>query len=165
MTALEHIRKLMTELLMAAGLDAVTAWPESRRTRHIGATAAVSIRACESGPGSFCDYLGEQYDTKSETWRELYGKKMKITFGLDLYAPREGGAATCQSAFDRLAGALQSGGPSGLSVLSLTQGETAFDRDTELYHCPVTAVCQACLYATAEEGGAFLDFEVKGAKI
>lgn len=163
MTALERIRESMTDFLTAAGLNAVTAWPDARRTRRTGAAAAVFLRACESGQSGFSSYLGEQYDAESESWRELYGKRLKVTFGLDLFAPREGGAAACQSAFDRLSEALQSGGPAGLTVLSLARGETAYDRDTGLFCCPVTAVCRAFLYAAADEAGAFLDFEVRGA--
>ena len=130
-----------------------------------GAVAAVSLRACESGPGGFQDYLGERYDAPTATWRELYGKKLRVTVGLDLYAPAEGGEAACQRAFDRMAAAFHSGGPPGLKVRSLSRGEGRFDEGQGLFCCPVEAVCEAWLYAETDGSGAFLRFEVKGERI
>ena len=162
MTGLDRIREHMTAFLTARGVQAVAAWPGQGRRRLSGPVAAVSIRACEGGPSGFRDYLGERYDRDSGQWLELYGRKVQVTFGLDLYAPRESGAAGCQTLFDNLAEALAAGGPEGLKLHTLSRGETAFDRETGLFHCPAEAQCGAWLYAVADEGGTFLDFEVRG---
>ena len=162
MAGLDRIREHMTAFLTARGVDAVTAWPGQGRRRLSGPVAAVSIRACEGGPSGFRDYLGERYDQDSGQWQELYGRKVQVTFGLDLYAPESAGAAGMQAAFDALAGALSGGGPPGLRVKEFSRGETGFDQALGLFHCPAEAVCVAYLYAVAEEGGAFLDFVVKG---
>lgn len=41
-------------------------------------------------------------------------------------------------------------------------GETEYDREADLYRCAAEVLCEAYLYAVADEGGAFLDFEVRG---
>lgn len=162
MTGLDRIREHMTTFLTGRGVEAITAWPDGERKRLSGPLAAVSVRACEGGPSGFRDYLGERYDTASGQWQELYGRKIRVTFGLDLYAPREGGAAGCQALFDALAGAMEAGAPEGLQLYTFSRGAVEFDRETGLFHCPAEAECGAYLYAVADEGGAFLDFEVRG---
>ena len=156
------LRERMCEYLNSQGLDAVCAYPDSRRLRRTGAVAAVSLRSCQGGPGGFQDYLGERYDEESGQWQELYGKKIVLTFGLDIYAPPKEGAAEIQSAFEQMAEALRLGGPAGLRLLELSCGETEFDQEAGLYRRRVEALCQGYLYAVAEEGGAFLDFIVRG---
>lgn len=159
---LARIREHMRDYLRAHGVEAAAAWPAHPAPRLERPVAAVSLRAVSGEPGGFQDYLGEQYDQGRGSWVELYGRRVRLVFGLDLYAPETCGAAGCQSAFDALAGALCAGGPPGLRVGELTRGETDYDRTLGLYHCPVECACGAYLYASAEEGGTFLDFEVKG---
>ena len=164
-SGLDSLRETAADWLREKGIEAVTAWPGGDRSRRAGAVAAVSLRACESGPGGFQDYLGERYDAPTATWRELYGKKLRVTVGLDLYAPAEGGEAACHRPFDRMPAALHSGGPPGLKVRSLSRGEGRFDEGQGLFCCPVEAVCEAWLYAETDGSGAFLRFEVKGERI
>ena len=163
--SLDRLREAMADWLREKGIGAVTAWPGGDRGRRSGAVAAVSLRVCESGPGGFQDYLGERYDAASASWREIYGKKLRVVFSLDLYAPSQGGEATCQTAFDRMAEALQREGPQGLKVLRLSRGEVRFDEAQGLFCCPVEAECRAWLYAETDGSGSFLDFVVKGEKI
>ena len=159
---LENIREQMVDYLKERGVQAFAAWPAGERPVQEGALVVVSLRGCQAGPAGFQHYLGERYDRDSGQWQELYGRKVQVTFGLDLYAPRESGAAGCQTLFDNLAEALAAGGPEGLKLHTLSRGETAFDRETGLFHCPAEAQCGAWLYAVADEGGTFLDFEVRG---
>ena len=159
MAGLDEIRERMAQFLTEQGLEAVTAWPEVRRTRRNGAAAAVSLRSCEGGPAGFQDYLGECYNQDTGRWEELYGRRVKITFGLDLYGESAG---ELQTAYDRMAEAFQWEGPAGLALRELSCGETEFDRAAGLYRRAVTAVCQGYLYAVADEGGTFLDFVVRG---
>ncbi len=142
-----------------AGVDAVCAYPEERRRQRSGPVAAVSLRACQGGPGGFRDYLGERYDESTGQWQELYGRRVTLTFGLDLYGESAG---ELQTAYDRMAEAFQWEGPAGLALRELSCGETEFDRAAGLYRRAVTAVCQGYLYAVADEGGTFLDFVVRG---
>lgn len=161
-TSLDKLRTAMADYLNEHGVEAVTAWPDRERRRVTGPVAAVSLRSCEGGPGGFRDYLGERYDSEAGDWKEIYGKKVELVFGLDIYAPGKGGAEQCQSAMDRLAEALHLEGPRGLKVLSYSMGEGSYDQEQGLFHCPAEARCGAWLYAVADESGIFLDFEVKG---
>ncbi len=164
MTGLDEIRERMAEHLRAHGLDAAAAYPAAGRKRREGAAAAVSLRGYEGGPAGFQDYLGERFNETTGKWEELYGKKLKLTFGLDLYAPAEGTQAL-EAAGDALAAALRNGGPAGLKPVELTLGETEWDSASGFLKRPAEAVCEAYLYAVADEGGQFLDFEVRGEKM
>ena len=95
-------------------------------------------------------------------WEELYGRRVKLTFGLDLYGERAQGDQALQAAFDSLAGALHREGPPGMRLLELSCGETEYDQGGQLLRRPVEAVYEACLYAAAEPGGLFQDFEIRG---
>ena len=159
---LDAVRERMAEFLREKGVDAVCAWPDGARVRRQGAVAAVSLRRCEGGPAGFRDYLGERYNGETGRWEELYGRRVRLVFGLDLYAAR---GEEAQAAFDRVAGALHRDGPGGLSILELSGGELSYDGTLKLFRVPVEAVCEARAYAMAEEGGGFVDFEVRGARI
>lgn len=158
----DQIRILMAKYLQEQGIDTLCAYPDSSRVRRGGAAAVVSLRSCKGGPGGFQDYLGERFDETTGQWQELYGRQITITFGLDLYAPVKEGAEAIQTAFDRLAQALQREGPPGLRLLELSCGETQFNQEMGLFQRPVEASCQGYLYAVAQEGGTFLDFIVRG---
>ncbi len=163
---LSGVREKMAAFLKAGGLEAVTAWPEQARGQVTEPVAAVSLKRYEGGPAGFQDYLGERYNSQSGRWEELYGKRIELVFGLDLYTGRgAGGEGSLRAAFDKLAERLRSQGPEGLTVRELSAGETRYDQSAGLYHLKVEAICQAYLYAVADEGGTFLDFEIRGERI
>ena len=159
---LDTVRERMAECLRKAGVEAVCAWPGGARRRVQGPVAAVSLRSCQGGPGGFRDYRGERYNQERGCWEELYGRKVRLVFGLDLYAPGPDGAPALRTAFDVVAGALQREGPEELKLLELSCGEVEDDPGTDLLRCPAEAVCEGWLYAVADEAGAFLDFIVRG---
>ena len=106
--------------------------------------------------------IRDSYNQERGCWEELYGRKVRLVFGLDLYAPGPDGAPALRTAFDVVAGALQREGPEGLKLLELSCGEVEDDPGTDLLRCPAEAVCEGWLYAVADEAGAFLDFIVRG---
>jgi len=162
LAGLDDIRECLTAFLEEQGVRAVSAWPEESRKQSRGGLAAVSLREVQGGPAGFRDYLGERYDEQTKRWVELSGRRVLLTFGVDLYAGPGEGAAEVERTFDRLAQALHTGGPAGLKIKEFSCGECVYDGEADRWRCPVRAVCQAYLYAAADEGGAFLDFEVKG---
>lgn len=159
MTGTEELRRGLVQYLAGAGVAAVAAWPGERRAPAGKAVAAVSLRACSGGPPGFQDYLGERYDEAAGRWEELYGKKVRLTFGLDLYAAT---AAQVQEGLDALTAALARGGPEGLRPVAFSAGETAWRKEAGRYFCPVQAEFEAWSYAVTGEDGAFLDFAVRG---
>ena len=159
---LELVRERMTRYLREQGVDALTAWPREERLERENAVVVVSLRKCQAGPSGFRDYLGERYNEDAGRWEELYGKRVRLTFGLDLYGSVKQGEETVQSGFDRLAAAFQDGGPEGMEVVEFSCGETMYDGGGRLLKRAVEVVCTAYLYAVTEPGGAFLDFEIRG---
>ena len=159
---LERIPRYMADYLSANGVAAEPAWSGRERTALTGPKAVVSVRKCQVGPAGFQDYLGERYDADSGQWQELYGRKAELTFGLDLYAPPSVGEAGLQAAFDKLMEALAGGGPGGLILREVSCGETGYDTAGRLLKRSVQVVYDTYLYAVAQPGGAFLDFEIRG---
>lgn len=159
MTGAEELRERLAKYLLENGLEAVTAWGGQGRLRAGHAVAAVSLRASKSGVPGFQDYLGERYDEETGRWVELYGKRVKLTFGLDLYA---GTAREVQDGLDALAEVLGKGGPAGLRPTAFSAGETEYLAEARRYFCPVQAEFEAWSYAETAEDGAFLDFTVRG---
>ena len=159
---LELIRERMCAFLKERGVNALTAWPEGERRAEAEPVVLVSLRRCQAGPSGFQDYLGERFNRDSGQWEELYGRKVKLTFGLDLYAAAQTGEGAVQRAFDALAAALQDGTPEGLTLTEFSCGETVYDDRERRLRRPAQAECTACLCAVTEPGGAFLDFEIRG---
>lgn len=159
---LEKIRESMCAFLKGHGLATVVAWPRREREPLEGAVVCVSLRQCQAGPSGYRDYLGERWNEETREWEELYGRKSRLTFGLDLYAEALDGEGVIQEAFDRLMEAFQEGGPAGMKLAELSCGETGYDPSGRLLCRKVEAVCSAYLYAVTQPGGAFLDFEIRG---
>ena len=155
-------RQEMAEFLQHRGVHAVGAWDSQSRRRHSKPVAAVSLQEVESRSAGFQHYLGERYDADAGQWLELYGRQAELTFGLDLYAPPSAGEAGLQAAFDKLMEALAGGGPGGLILREVSCGETGYDTAGRLLKRSVQAVYDTYLYAVAQPGGAFLDFEIRG---
>lgn len=163
MTGLDTIRQKMRDYLEGKGIQALCAFPAEERKR--GEQVVVSLRRCDSSSAGFSNYLGQIWDKDSRDWQELYGQRVRLTLGLDLYAAVGSGEDAVRATFDRLTTALQEGGPAGLKLLRLSCGETVFDRQERRYRCPAQAVYDAVLYAVRQEDGSFMDFEVKGEMI
>lgn len=162
MKGLEQLREGVAEYLCGQGVDAVAAWDGEERVRRKMPVVAVSLRGVQGGPAGLADYLGERLDPDSGKWEELYGKRGKLTLGLDIYAPGDAGEAGCAAAFAKLSEALAGGKPAGLDVEELSCGETAFDKAAGLFRCPAQMTCRVFLYARRTEDGVFSDFEVRG---
>jgi len=152
-------RQALADYLTDRGIPAVTAWTQAARKGPGQAVCAVSLRGMEGGAPGFQDYLGERYDEESGTWEELYGKRLELTFGLDLLG---GSAEQVQAGLDLLTAALEAGGPVGMRFMRFSAGECAYDAAQRRYVCPVQATAQVWSRAVAQEGGAFLDFTVEG---
>lgn len=159
MKGVQELGRKLAEYLESKGLDAVTAWGEGKRLRPERVIAAVSLRAMESGPPGFQNYLGERYNGESGCWEELYGKRVELTFGLDLYAAT---AQEVQAGLDLLSGVLSEGGPGGMEPVGFSTGETVYRQEERRYFCPVQARFGVWAVAAAREDGSFLDYEVKG---
>lgn len=155
---LQEMRRRLVEFVGENGLEAVAAWGPEGRSRSGRAVVAVSLRGVESGPPGFRDYLGERYDPEGGCWEELYGKRVELTFGLDVYGES---AEEVHRGLDVLGGLLERG-PEGLRPVGFSAGETGYDGECKRYRCPVQARFSVWATAVSREEGSFLDFEVRG---
>ena len=159
---LESIRERMVDHLKKQGVQASAAWPAGERPAQEGVVVVVSLRGCQAGPAGFQDYLGERYDERTGLWQELYGRRAALTFGLDLYAPRGQGDEGIQAAFEQVVQAFAQGSPQGLAVQEVACGETVYDSQSRRMKRNAQVVCHAYLYAVAQPGGLFTDFDLRG---
>ena len=159
---LEKVLQAVAGYLSGRGVPAATAWPAGPRQEREGPLVLVSLRGCRVEPSGFQNYLGESFDQEGGRWTECYGKRVRLTLGLDIYAPEQGGGDMVQSAFDALAAALLLEGPEGLDLQEFSCGQTAWDGESRRLKRPVEAVCTAWLCAVADQGGGFIDFNLRG---
>lgn len=160
---LESVRRSMADYLNGRGVSAVTAFPAALRQEREEPVAVVSLRGCRAEQAGFQNYLGEHYNRETGRWEERYGRRARLTFGLDLYAPERADGEVLQRAFDELAGALLTGGPEGMELEEFSCGQTVRDPESRRLKRPVEAVCSAWLWARAgEASGEFTDFELRG---
>lgn len=159
---LDVIREHMATFLREKGFTVVTAYCSSLSTKNSAATLSLSLRSATSETAGFGHYLGEQYNEETSTWEELYGRKIDITFGLDLYG---GESQMVADAFDALVDSLHLEGPTGLHIITVSGGELSYKKDLALFYHPAQVTCQAYIYAVAQEGDIFTDFEVRGVTI
>lgn len=119
MRGAEEARRELADYLTAHGVPTLDAWTEKDRAPAGKAVAAVSLRSCAGGPPGFQDYLGERYNAGTGRWEELYGKRVKLTFGLDLWAATAGEA---RRGLEALTAALGEGCPGGCGAWAFPPG-------------------------------------------
>ena len=165
MTPLSLLQRAVTEQLNRNGIPAVSAFPEGRRPSLDRPLVAVSLKELEAEGAGFQNYLGSRYSPERQVWEELYGQRVKALFSFSLYSPRSYGEAGCVELGEGLAERLRQEAPAGLGVRSLSWGPIQHDQSCNCYLRKGEALCEGLLYSVKEEGGSFLNFEVRGGMI
>ncbi len=163
--SLQTIETAVLSVLNRGGIRAVEAFPAGSMKRLTRPVTAVALAAADAGEAAFCQYLGQRWNETEQVWEELYGKRVELTFALDIFSPRteEHGAAGCRAVFDDIAGQLLAAAPAGLRVNGFSCGPVSFDKDVEAFRCRAEARCTAYLCAvSSDEDGMLLDFELRG---
>ena len=159
MMGLQTVAEQLAAFFRKYGVNAVAAWPCETWEAGGEPVATVELKRWEGGPAGLKDYLGERWNEEKQAWEELYGSRAKFTFAIGLYSTT---AADCLLLMEKIAGVLQQKRPDGLTVQSLTCGETKYDRETGRFLRQAELTGQAFVYAAADESGVFLTFEVRG---
>ena len=160
MKELTQVRDAVIRALEAAGVPALAAFPEGRAGTYDGAVAAVAVGAAEGKALGLCNYLGDVYDEKSGTVRELYGKQLEGEITVDIRAET---AAACEDGCQQAAEMLLGGLPAGIRPGELRWEALAWERATGMFLRRGRLQCQAVFVAESQEDGAlFLDFILKG---
>ena len=158
----EHLTREVAGWLREQGVEAMEGWSGNSCPSMSRPAVVVTVRGCEGQPAALARYLGERFDPETGCWQELYGRQLTLELGLDVYAPENAGQEELAAALDGLMAALGSEAPQGLQVGKLTCGQTVWDKTQRRLRQEVTAVCAVRLEAAAQEGTAFLDFELRG---
>ena len=165
MDRLDEVLDLLKKSLGAGGLSAaVLAHEPGRKARWSIPVVALSMDSCSCGSGAFLDYLGCRQNPETQDWEELYGKRMQLCLGLDIYAPGDMGGRACGMVFEELCGCLGQL-PDGLQAREIRCGETSFDQVTGMFRCRAKLDCGAYLCAARQEDGEFTDFRLRGVMI
>ena len=163
MSGCEQITAAVTAWLKERGVEAVDGWSARERRAMSGPTVVVTVRSCEAGQGGFAHYLGERYSQENARWEELYGRRLEVELGLDLYAPEGTGQGEMQEMLEKLMQALTLESPEGLRLEKLCCGELGWDEKQRRLRQKVTAKYLAWLRAAAaEDESEFLEFELRG---
>lgn len=162
MSTLALLQESMAAFLAGQGVTALPAWPKGERQARTAPVAVVKVKEVAAEAAGFQGYLGDRFDETSQRWAEVLGQRVTVTFALDLYSPQNRGEEGCRQLLDQVAAALQTGGPTGLTVERWTMGETAFQGASGMFVGTLRVLCRGLLTAQTDTDGVFLGFEVKG---
>ena len=145
-------------------LRAVQSFPESRMELREGAVVCVSVKDARLLSSGMGEYLGKAFDVQGNEKGELYGLKLEIVVGLDIFAPsgEGGGVSECLEFCGKISEALGDF-PAGLKIKELRCYSAEPDALTEGYKCPAEIHCTAHIVGEADaDSGEFRDFNLKG---
>lgn len=165
MTTAGQVSDAIVQRLREVGLDAIRAY--ERETFSEGSAVIITVGAKETRfeRAGLTDYLGERYDAELGCAVEVYGLRMLLTASLELYAPRQCGAAGCEQTAEAVSEALLEGLPEGLRIDGLSWEATGWEKEYGMFVRRGAARCTAYFTAQADERSAVLtDFILKGVK-
>lgn len=147
----------VVDLLTAAGIAAGREYAGQAGEALCTPAVRVGVKKSTLRSAGCGDYLG--VDSAGGTETELYGCRLELTLGFDVFAPDARGGEQC---WEAVCAALQNA-PAGLKIRALSLGGAGYDPATERVLCRGEAECMAYLIRTApEDGGAFTDFILRG---
>ncbi|MEG0778971.1 MAG: hypothetical protein RRY95_01360 [Oscillospiraceae bacterium] len=161
MTGLVQVRAAVEKRLRDAGLTVLSRYGRDRAKRYATPIVVVGVGQTTGKPLGFFDYLGERFDPKTQSFSELYGRRLEVTISLEGYAPVA--ADDCEAVLETAAEALLSGLPSGLKLGETTWEDVSWDGESRMFVRRGSVQCTAYFTAAVSgETGLLLDFELKG---
>ena len=156
MTAVGQVKRAVMAAIAAAGGAAV----ESYSVEQLKCYQTKETVIEESGA---IEYLGEKTDEKTQQPVSVYGRRMRLTLLLEVYAPRELGAAGCETAAETVTQALMTALPEGLKLKTIQWGKAGWDKTAGMFRLEANAKYAAYFVAeAAEDETVFTDFVLKG---
>lgn len=159
---LDELQAGLADFLKQRGIPAVASWQPGCRVDGEKPIVLVSLDKLDCGPTAMQDYLGQVLDEETGIWQEMYGRRARMTFLLDVLARPGVGAQECRTVFEQLLRTVQREKPVGLSVLELKGQEPEYDEKEGLLRLRCQLECAGWLYAAGDEAGSFLDFTLRG---
>ena len=142
---------------------AIHVFPAGAKKHHSEPVVTVGLKAGEGVPSGFSEYIGERYDTVNDAYYEVYGKRLELTLGINVFSPKseEYGSGECLDIVSRIIAAVPLL-PSGIKVRKISCGETKFDTSVNMFLCTAELECTCFLYAERTGEDEFLDFTLRG---
>ena len=142
---------------------AIARYPYGGKERHEAPIVTVGLKSGSAAPSGFAEYMGQRYDSTTDTYNEIYGKRLDMALAIAIYSPKsqEYGAGACLQIFGEIAEACTSL-PDGIRVKEIVCGETKFNTDVCMFCCEAELRLTAFLYAEQKEDTEFLDFVLRG---
>ena len=160
MKELRQARDAVIGALNQAGLTALAAFPPGGVREYRGPVAAVAVETAQGTALGFCGYLGRRVDQETGESVEVYGKRLDGVVTVDVRGTR---AADCEAGCETAAEALLGRLPDGIRPGELSWEGMRWEKETGMFLRRGRLQCQAVFVAeTAEDGGEFLDFMLKG---
>jgi hypothetical protein len=124
--------------------------------RYQTVVTAVGAKETAIDESGAIEYLGEKTDEKTQQPVSVYGRRMRLTLLLEVYAPRELGAAGCETAAETAL-------PEGLKLKTIQWGKAGWDKTAGMFRLEANAKYAAYFVAeAAEDETVFTDFVLKG---
>ena len=157
MTAVGQVKRAVMAAIAAAGGAAVESYSVEQLKCYQTAVTAVGAKETAIDESGAIEYLGEKTDEKTQQPVSVYGRRMRLTLLLEVYAPRELGAAGCETAAETVTQALMTALPEGLKL------KTIQDKTAGMFRLEANAKYAAYFVAeAAEDETVFTDFVLKG---
>lgn len=141
--------------------DIISAFPADSKKRFVSPVIAIGVRKGETVSAGFSEYMGERFDQEHGTYYEVYGKKLELTLGVDIYAPKDSGAGACLDVAAEVISLLPTL-PSGIKVKSFSCGEARFDTVTGMFLLRAEMHCLCFMYADKTDDAELLNFTLRG---
>lgn len=164
MAELDSILSAVCDTLESKKISAaISRYPYGGKKQHEAPVVTVGLKSGSTAPSGFAEYMGQRYDRVTDTYNEIYGKRLDMSFAIDIYSPKSQayGAGRCLEIFGEIAEACSSL-PSGIRVKEILCGETKYDTAVNMFCCQAELKFTAFLYAEQTGDAEFLDFVLKG---
>lgn len=164
MTELDSIISCVCDGLVTGGVSAVISQnPFGGKKRHVNPIVTVGLKAGSAVSCGLAEYMGMRYISSSDSYCEVYGKKIDVSLGLSMWSPKTSseGHEKCLQLFSQIIDALDSL-PDPLKVKELSCGETHYDPSAEMFRCDAELKLSAFLTAESDDDSQFLDFKLRG---
>ena len=151
MTAVGQVKRAVMAAIAAAGGAAVESYSVEQLKCYQTAVAAVGAKETAIDESGAIEYLGEKTDEKTQQPVSVYGRRMRLTLLLEVYAPRELGAAGCETAAETVTQALMTALPGGVEAQNDPVGKSRLGQDGG--HVPAGGKRKVCGVLRCGGGG------------
>lgn len=157
---IDKIKNVIKDGQVAASISDM---PGGKKYRFTTPVVSVGLAGSSGMSAGFLGYIGTEYDADTDTYSEIYGKRLELKLSLDIRTPAgDLGGDECIAVFSQIVNLLEDLG-SGIKVREYSCGDVSYDKNLDMYCCRAEVSCTAFLYAKkSDDSTEFTDFTLKG---